>query len=118
MKTLSLFSILLFTNTFIFCQFGSQDTGGPLSPEQAAYDVLYYNINLEIDPVEKSIAGWVGVKALVVNSISFFVLDLDNRYDITSIKLHSDNNETYVLPFQHNNGKVIIELPHELIPVK
>ena len=116
MKTLSLFSLLLFTNTFIFSQFGSQDTGGPLLPEQAAYDVQYYNINLDINPGKKSIAGWVGVRARVNNSISFFVLNLDDRYDITSIKLHSDNNETYVLPFQHNNGKVIIELPYEFNP--
>jgi len=116
MKILNLLSLILYANTIIFAQFGSQDTGGPLSPEQAAYDVKYYNINLEIDPVEKSIAGWVGIKAQVINSIAFFVLDLDNRYDITSIKLLSAAGEIFVLPFQHNNGQISIELPDEFNP--
>ncbi len=116
MKILSLHFLILYANTIIFAQFGSQDTGGPLSPEQAAYDVKYYNINLEIDPVEKSIAGWVGIKARVINSMPFFILDLDDRYDITSIKLLSAGSEIVVLPFQHNNGQIIIELPDEFNP--
>ncbi|MCH6574340.1 MAG: M1 family peptidase, partial [Bacteroidetes bacterium] len=116
MNILSLLFLILYVNTIIFAQFGSQDTGGPLSPEQAAYDVKYYNINLEIDPVEKSIAGWVGINAQVIKSISFFVLDLDDRYDIALIKLLSAAGEIFMLPFQHNNGQIIIELPYVFNP--
>ena len=116
MKILSLHFLILYANTIIFAQFGSQDTGGPLSPEQAAYDVKYYNINLEIDPVEKSIAGWVGINAQVIKSISFFVLDLDDRYDIALIKLLSTTGKIFMLPFQHNNGQIIIELPYVFNP--
>jgi len=116
MKILSLLFLILYANTIIFAQFGSQDTGGPLSPEQAAYDVKYYNINLEIDPVEKSIAGWVEINAQVIKSISFFVLDLDDRYDIALIKLLSATGEIFMLPFQHNNGQIIIELPYAFNP--
>ena len=32
-------------------------SGGPLSPEQAAYNVNYYALNLTIDPVAKTIGG-------------------------------------------------------------
>ncbi len=41
------------------------DSGGPLKPEQAAYDVNYYDLDLSIDPAAKtkylrcSPTGWV-----------------------------------------------------------
>jgi hypothetical protein len=83
-----LFSIfILFQSNQIFPQFGSQDTGGPLSPEWAAYDIKYYNINLNIDPENQTIGGWVGVTAEVVNDMNEFVLNLDDLYRITKIEL-------------------------------
>jgi hypothetical protein len=39
------------------------DTGGPLLEEQAAYDVLHYDIELAVDPGTRSIAGEVSVTA-------------------------------------------------------
>ena len=40
----------------IFAQFGNQDSGGPILPEQAAYDVKFYKIDLEINPDNKFIS--------------------------------------------------------------
>jgi len=41
----------------MFGQFKPTETGGPLIFEQAAYDVLNYDITLNIDPTAKSISG-------------------------------------------------------------
>jgi hypothetical protein len=52
----ALLSILILFNSYqILPQFGSQDTGGPLSAEQAAYDVKFYNINLNINPENQTL---------------------------------------------------------------
>ena len=50
MKALHLRFFLI---TFMFLAFSTisfADSGGPLKPEQAAYDVTYYYLDLSIDP--------------------------------------------------------------------
>jgi len=117
MPSIVLLTILvLFFSYQIFPQFGSQDTGGPLSPEQAAYDIKYYSINLNIDPENQSIIGWVGISAYAVNNLSTFVLDLDNRYDITSIIWKGSTDNKLEIPFEHKDGKIRIDLPKEVKP--
>ncbi len=108
----SILLVIILYSINIFPQFGSQDTGGPLTPEWAAYDILFYNINLNIDPEKQTINGWVGVSAKAVKTMKDFVLDLDDRYRIT--KIVWDNSEAYTeLKFEHENGKIKITLPHE-----
>jgi len=55
----SLFVILI-CSAQLYSQFGSQDSGGPLTPEWAAYDIKFYNINLNINPDKQTIKrlGW------------------------------------------------------------
>ena len=111
MKYLLLF--LLSITTAIFPQFGSQDSGGPLPPEWAAYDIKFYNINLNINPDKQTINGWVGVSAEAVTNMEEFVLDLDDRYRIT--KIVWDSPEAYKeLSFMHESGKIKILLPKEV----
>ena len=106
--------ILLSKTTALFPQFGSQDSGGPLTLEWAAYDVKFYNINLNIDPEKQTINGWVGVTAAVVTNMKEFVLDLDDRYRITRIVW--DSPDAYKeLAFIHENGKIKINLPEEVL---
>jgi len=106
-------AIMLFASCVLFAQFGSQDTGGPLTPEWAAYDIKFYNINLNIDPEKQTINGWVGVTAEAVNNMKQFVLDLDDRYRIT--RIICDSVDTYKeLLFKHEHGKIKIDLPREI----
>ena len=79
------FLFLLLISTPIFSQTDRQDSGGPLTPDWAAYDVKFYDINLNIEPDKKTIKGWVGVTAEAVTDMKEFVLDLDDRYRITKI---------------------------------
>ncbi|MCW8803380.1 MAG: hypothetical protein OQK57_03195 [Ignavibacteriaceae bacterium] len=107
------FFIILISSTQLFPQFGSQDSGGPLTSEWAAYDVKFYNINLNINPDKQTINGWVGVTAEAVSNMKDVVLDLDDRYRIT--KIVWDSPDAYKeLSFKHDKGKIKIELPNEV----
>jgi len=61
------------------------DTGGPLLPEQAAYDALHYDLSLRIDPESKTIEGELAMRARVLEPLDEVVMDLDPRFDITGV---------------------------------
>jgi aminopeptidase N len=109
----SLVFITIFSTTTL-SQLGSQESGGPLTSGWAAYDVKFYNINLDIDPQKQSINGWVLITAEAVVNMKEFLLDLDNTYEILKIVL--DNSRSYEeLPFKHENGKIKINFINEVI---
>ena len=105
----SLFIIIIFSIQ-LHSQFGSQDSGGPLTPEWAAYNVKFYNINLNINPDKQTINGWVGVTVEAVTDMKKFVLDLDDRYRVTKI-VWASLVEYKELSFKHESGKIKIQLP-------
>ncbi|HEY6437149.1 MAG TPA: hypothetical protein VIY47_11220, partial [Ignavibacteriaceae bacterium] len=110
---IAILTAIIICSIQLFPQFGSQDSGGPLTPEWAAYDVKFYSINLNINPDKQTINGWVGITAEAVTNMNVFVLDLDDRYRIT--KIVWDSPEAYKeLSFKHENGKIKIDLPEEL----
>ncbi|HSW54867.1 MAG TPA: M1 family metallopeptidase [Ignavibacteriaceae bacterium] len=119
MQTKFLFGVLLFflLPIQLFPQFGSQDSGGPLTPEWAAYDVKFYNINLNINPDKQTINGWVGVTAEAIINMKELVLDLDDRYRITKIVWDSPYADKE-LNFKHENGKIKIQLPEVVLKGK
>lgn len=113
MRFLSLLLTLIYS-LVTFAQTDTQDSGGPLTPEWAAYDVKFYNINLNIHPDKQTIKGWVGITAQAVTNMKEFVLDLDDRYRITKIVF--DAPDDYIeLNFKHEKGKIKIELPAEIL---
>lgn len=113
MKHIIVSLITLICATSLFPQFGSQDSGGPLTPEWAAYDVKFYNINLNINPDKQTINGWVGVTVEAVSNMKEFVLDLDDRYRITKI-IWDSPTESKEISFKHENGTIKIQLPEEV----
>ncbi|HRK75399.1 MAG TPA: hypothetical protein PLL64_14040, partial [Rhodothermales bacterium] len=54
-------------------------SGGELLPEQAAYDVGYYDLALRIDPKQEAIKGTLTLKARTLSPLRHLVLDLDPR---------------------------------------
>ena len=106
-------AIALIGSIELFPQFGSQNSGGSLTPEWAAYDVKFYSINLNINPDKQTINGWVGVTIEAVTNIKELVLDLDDRYRITRI-VWNTFEEDKELSFKHENGKIKIQLPQEV----
>lgn len=102
--------ILLFIVSKLFAQFGSQDSGGKLIPEQKCYNVKFYDINLEIDTKEKAIAGYVIIDAKAENDFSKIVVDLDTTFSIREILLLEKSKQSE-LNFFHSKGKILIDFP-------
>jgi aminopeptidase N len=85
------------------------DSGGPLMPEQAAYDVTYYDLSLFVNPSDSSIQGSLKVNARIVQPLDMFVLDLDTLLKVHSIQ-EMTGNQSHELQFDHENGKIWINL--------
>ncbi|MCX7874552.1 MAG: M1 family metallopeptidase [Melioribacteraceae bacterium] len=100
--------IYLIIVTKIISQFGSQDSGGKLIPEQKCYDVKFYKLNLEIDPKEKAVSGFVIITAQAVDEFSKIVVDLDTTFIINEI-LQLNSPKEKELKFNHTKGKIWIE---------
>lgn len=86
------------------------NSGGVLSPEQAAYDVKSYDLDLRFNIEEHSIKGVLTVTAKIVNSIDKFVLDLDKPLTVDSVSLVEGKKQAQ-LTFERQAGKVVIAFP-------
>src|SRR5210317_1000411 len=87
------------------------DSGGPLKPLQAAYNVNYYDLDLTIDHNALTIDGSLLCRVEIVNPIDTLLLDLDDTFTIDSI-LYSKNGGAYLIStFTHTNEKIYIDLP-------
>jgi len=89
-------------------------SGGKLSPEQGAYDVKYYDLNLSIDPTKKIISGSLLITVRVMNLIDTLVLDLNNNFKIDSILLKKNEDALAKVLFIHSGGKIKTALPASL----
>src|ERR1044072_2225023 len=81
-------------------------SGGPLTPEQAAYDVQSYDLALKVNVEERSIAGTLTVKAAIVKPIDKFVLDLHDAFTVDSVKSGNPS-----LTFKSPDTQILIDLP-------
>ncbi len=86
------------------------DSGGPLLPEQAAYDVTFYDLALAINPEQRSIEGSVCVEAKIVQPIEWFVLDLDTALTATKVELLNRALQTSALKFEKRGSRIWIHM--------
>jgi aminopeptidase N len=91
-------------------------SGGPLSPQQAAYDVNYYELDLKINPATRTIEGSLLCRVRIVNSIDTLVLDLDNVFTIDSILFRKEDGEFSSASFSHSAGRINITIPVPVMP--
>ena len=89
------------------------ETGGPLLPEQAAYDVQAYDVSVTADPTRKFIKGTTVMTARVVNPTDTILLHLDTPYKIERIWTGKGDGQT-TLRFEHEDGKLRIHFPQTL----
>ncbi|MEZ5308384.1 MAG: M1 family metallopeptidase [Pyrinomonadaceae bacterium] len=111
--------ILLAVSTFAFAQrtHPSKPTpsGGPLSTEQAAFDVQSYDITARVNPAEKSISGTTIIEAKITIPTKRIELDLDTPFEIKSVKAwHYDAFAD--VKFVRDGGKLFIEFPESKQP--
>jgi len=105
-----LFLVILIINAAGLAQVDIYDSGGPLMPEQAAYDVRFYDLSLAVNPTDSSIDGSVQINADIVHGISQFVVDLDTLLTIHKIVELNSDNKRIPRAFRREIGKVWIDL--------
>ncbi|HEX8737203.1 MAG TPA: M1 family metallopeptidase [Pyrinomonadaceae bacterium] len=108
---LNVFVYILTFASIVSAQMAARPTGsgGVLMPEQAAYDVKSYDLNLRVNVEEKSINGVLIVKAQIVKPIDKFVLDLDTPYTVESVSL-VNGKKLETLNFKRTDTKIWIDL--------
>lgn len=99
------------------------DSGGPLLPEQAAFDVTFYELALAINPEQRSIDGSVRIEAKFVLPTEWFVLDLDTALRATKVELVQRNAQTTALQFERRGARIWTHLrntrqPSERVSVR
>lgn len=104
-------SLTLGCSTMLCAQpFDIMDSGGPLLPEQAAYDVTYYDLDIEVKPEERAIAGVLTAEARVVRPIEWFVLDLDTVFTISSVEVLDEYGAARPATYERRGGRLWTDL--------
>lgn len=115
MKHLSLILTLalLSLTTFAQRQHGVKptETGGPLRFEQAAFDVLDYEINLNVMPASKSISGSTTMTARTVIPTNVIVLNLDATYTIEAVSNGGSGAASRGLKYERKDDEIWIWFP-------
>jgi len=113
--------LLLWAALALGCQdLPAQDSGGALPSEQAAYDVTYYGLDVQVQPAARRLTGTLTVRAEVTDSLDVLVLNLDRRLVVErawpagqsdrplSVQRRADGNERWIdLPESHPPGSEI-----------
>ncbi|HET7039253.1 MAG TPA: M1 family metallopeptidase [Gemmatimonadales bacterium] len=89
------------------------DSGGRLDPEEAVYDVEFYDLAVRVDPGERSIAGRLDLHARMTGPAATVALDLDTLLDIESITPVGDSG---ILPVERCGGRVRVSLRRTFQP--
>lgn len=118
MKLIKSILFLLFISFFNvnYAQVETMDSGGPLMPEQAAYDATFYDITLTINPQDSTIQGFVRTEAEFVHPVYWFVLDLDSILAVESVSELQEGDMMIPRDFHRKGGKLWIDLKNTRSP--
>ena len=87
------------------------DTGGPLLPEQAAFDVTHYDLELRVNPDSQSITGALTVHARIVGPTAWLVLDLHTNLAVSTVTAVDKPSRPRPLRFERREGRLWIAFP-------
>jgi len=88
-----------------------QGSGGQLSPKLAAYDVTFYDLDLNIHPDSQTIAGSNTIHANVIHPLDQLILHFDHHLNVDSILVNDTQNNLIRATFKHIISAIIIDLP-------
>ena len=104
--------IVLLLVLLLGCNSPAPDTGGPLPDEQAAYDVTFYDLNVEVEPDAQRIDGRVTAHATATDRLDQFVLNLDHRLAVDSVRWTADGaSERLDFERRDDDSQLWIDLP-------
>jgi len=95
--------------SFLFISVGlSLDvySGGKLSPNQAAMDVVHYDLRLKVDPYKKTIGGKVVISFLLIDKPEKLEIDLLKKFHVSNVMVNGTS-----LSFDRDKHKIFIENP-------
>ncbi|MEZ5980442.1 MAG: M1 family metallopeptidase [Planctomycetota bacterium] len=78
-----------------------QDSGGALLPEQAAFDVLHYALDVTVEPGRRRIDGRLVMRAKLLSRTDSLVLQLDDALEVAKVEL--DGREVEAV---HDDGLI------------
>ena len=84
---------------------GDLDSGGPLRPRQAAYDVRRYDLAVAVDPVAKAIRGTNRATVVAIAPLDRFEIQLDDRMVVAAAMV-----DDAPAAFEHAGGLVTVPL--------
>ncbi len=87
------------------------DSGGELLEEQAALDIHFYDLDLNVNPADSTISGVVNTQAHVIGKTGRFVAHLDTVFIVSQVIYHQPDETDISLGFYHENGLVVAMLP-------
>ncbi len=70
---------------YLFVKSQILDSGGPLRPAMAAYDVRHYGLDVAVDPTSRTLAGTLAMTVRVVDGIDRFECNLDDHLDVSGM---------------------------------
>ena len=100
-------SAQLFSSKQIFTR--ADSLRGSLRPERTAFDMLKYDLNVQINPKDKSIQGYNSITFKVLDNQQSLQLDLFDNMKLDSIVFHNKN-----LEFKREYNAVFIDFEKEL----
>jgi aminopeptidase N len=83
---------------------------GAYGPYRANNDLLFYHLDIRVDPIEKSIAGKNTVRFKMLSNGTRIQLDLDSTLNIDKILFGKTE-----LQYQRDSGAVFIDFPKTLL---
>ena len=88
----------------------STGSGGNPPVEQAFYDVLHYQIEINVEPETKTISGVTTLTAVVIHPMEWLVLDLDSQLSVEEVNLLSEtssgNESPQALVWERRDGQL------------
>ncbi len=79
---------------------------GMLRPERTCYDVTYYDLNIRVDPSEKSISGFVDIVFRTEEDFQTLQIDLYRNMNLKKIEFQGKS-----LIFRREHDAVFVEFP-------
>lgn len=91
-------------------------SGGPLTPELASYDVLYYDLDLRLFPEGRAIEASHRTRALVTVPTRRIVLHLDTTFVIEEVAIDDGGGSWRRTNFSHVSGRLTVRLDRTAQP--